>query len=116
METAVKSSVADSVRDEFKSYSSVVSAYCLTANLAAPVIRQLALRSVVKSVVEEEEELETRISEVLEEVGLMPKLEAQRIGRKKSASVIRPVKVCVSVYLAPLSFTKFQKTANARTR
>ena len=108
MENVVKSSVADSVKEEFKSYSSVVS----NSQPTAPVICQKALTSVVKSVVEEEdrsrnflvfglpeeeeEGLETRISEVLEEVGLKPKLEAQRIGKKKSASVIRPVKVCVS--------------------
>ena len=108
MEKVVKSSVADSVKEEFKSYSSVVS----TPQPTAPVICQKALTSVVKSVVEEEdrsrnflvfglpeeeeEGLETRIREVLEEVGLKPKLEAQRIGKKKSASVIRPVKVCVS--------------------
>ena len=44
---------------------------------------------------EEEEGLETRISEVLEEVGLKPKLEAQQIGKKKPANVVRLVKVCV---------------------
>ena len=108
MEKVVKSSVADSVKEEFKSYSSVVS----TPQPTAPVICQEALTSVVKSVVEEEdrsrnflvfglqeeeeEGLETRISEVLGEVGLKPKLEAQRIGKRKSDSVIRPVKVCVS--------------------
>ena len=108
MEKVVKSSVADSVKEEFKSYSSVVS----TPQPTAPVICQKALTSVVKSVVEEEdrsrnflvfglqeeeeEGLETRISEVLGEVGLKPKLEAQRIGKKKPDSVIRPVKVCVS--------------------
>ena len=108
MENVVKRSVADSVKEEFKSFSSVVS----NSQPTAPVICQKALTSVVKSVVEEEdrsrnflvfglpeeeeEGLETRISEVLEEVGLKPKLEAQRIDKKKSASVIRPVKVCVS--------------------
>ena len=42
------------------------------------------------------EELETKISGVFEEIGLKPKLEAQRIGKKKTASATRPVKVCVS--------------------
>ena len=76
MERVVKSSVADLVKEEFKSYSSVVS----TSQPTAPVICQKALTSVVKSVVEEEdrsrnslvfglpeeeeEGLETRISEV----------------------------------------------------
>ena len=109
MERVVKSSVADSVKEEFKSYNSVVS----TSQRTAPVICQKALTSVVKSVVEEEEDrsrnilifglpeeeeegLETRISEVFEEVGLKPKLEAQRIGKKKSASLVRQVKVSVS--------------------
>ena len=70
------------------------------------------LKTVVKTVVAEEdrsrnvlvfglpeedgEELETKISGVFEEIGLKPKLEAQRIGKKKTASSTRPVKVCVS--------------------
>ena len=51
MEKVVKSSVADSVKEEFKSYSSVVS----TPQPTAPVICQKALTSVVKSLVEEED-------------------------------------------------------------
>ena len=35
---------------------------------------------------EDGEELETKISGVFEEIGLKPKLEAQRIGKKKTAS------------------------------
>ena len=110
MEKVVKSSVANSVKEEFKSYSSVVS----SSQPTVPVICPEALTSVVKTVVaeedrsrnflvfglpEEEEEgdgVEKRISEVLQEVGVKPKLEAQRIGKKKTVSSTRPVKVCVS--------------------
>ena len=42
------------------------------------------------------EELETKISGMFEEIGLKPKLVAQRIGKKKTASATRPVKVSVS--------------------
>ena len=103
-----KNSVTDPVKEGFKSYSSVVSA----SQPTAPVICQKALKSDVKSAVEEEghsrnllvfglpeeeeEGFETRVSEVLEELCLTPKLKAQRIGKKKSSNVIRPVKVCIS--------------------
>ena len=108
MENVVKSSVATSVKEEFKSYSSVVSSSTPTAPTFCPE----ALKTVVKTVVAEEdrsrnvlvfglpeedgEELETKISGVFEETGLKPKLEAQRIGKKKTASSTRQVKVCVS--------------------
>ena len=108
MENVVKSSVATSVKEEFKSYSSVVSSSTPTAPTFCPE----DLKTVVKTVVAEEdrsrnvlvfglpeedgEELETKISGVFEEIGLKPKLEAQRIGKKKTASSTRPVKVCVS--------------------
>ena len=108
MENVVKSSVATSVKEEFKSYSSVVS----SSTSSAPTFSPEALKTVVKTVVAEEdrsrnvlvfglpeedgEELETKISRVFEEIGLKPKLEAQRIGKKKTTSATRPVKVCVS--------------------
>ena len=107
LENVVKSSVATSVKEEFKSHSSVVS----SSTPAAPTFCPETLKTVVKTVVAEEdrsrnalvfglpeedgEELETKIGGVFEEIGLKPKLEAQRIGKKKTASSTRPVKVCV---------------------
>ena len=109
LEKVVKSSVANSVKEEFKSYSSVVS----SSQPTAPTFCPEALKTVVQTVVAEEdrsrnllvfglpegdgEELETKVSEIFEEVGQKPKLEAQRIGKKKTdGATTRPVKVCVS--------------------
>ena len=109
LEEVVKSSVANSVKDEFKSYSSVVS----SSQPTAPTFCPEALKTVVETVIAEEdrsrnlivfglpegdgEELETKVSEIFEEIGQKPKLEAQRIGKKKTdGATTRPVKVCVS--------------------
>ncbi|KAL5254356.1 hypothetical protein ACHWQZ_G013964 [Mnemiopsis leidyi] len=109
MKKIVETSVADSVKGELMSYSSVVAN---SQPAAAPVISPEALKTVVKTVVAEEdrsrnllvfglpdeegEELEARISEVLEEVGQKPKVEVQRLGKKKTSTTTRPVKVRLS--------------------
>ena len=109
MKKVVENSVADSVKEEFKSYSSVVGN---SQPAAAPVISPEALKTVVKTVVaeedrsrnllvfglpdDEEEQLEERISEVLETVGQKPKIEVQRLGKKKTSTSTRPVKVRLS--------------------
>ena len=108
MKKTVSSSVADSVKAEFKSYSSVVQ----SLPAPSPVISPEALTTVVKTVVaeedrsrnflifglpeEKEEKLESQVSEVLETIGIKPKVEAQRIGKKKTAGSTRPVKVIAS--------------------
>ena len=122
MKKIVETSVADSVKEEFKSYSSVVSN---SQPVAAPVISPEALKTVVKTVVaeedrslnllvfglpeEEQEELEARISEVLEEVGQKPKVKVQRLGKKMTLTSTRPVKVCLTS-----SLIVHQILANAR--
>ena len=109
MKKVVENSVADSVKEEFKSYSSVVGN---SQPAAAPVISPEALKTVVKTVVaeedrsrnllvfglpdDEEEQLEETISEVLETVGQKPKIEVQRLGKKKTSTSTRPVKVRLS--------------------
>ena len=109
MKKVVETSVADSVKKEFKSYSSVVGN---SQPAAAPVVSPEALKTVVKIVVaeedrsrnllvfglpdDEEEQLEERISEVLETVGQKPKIEVQRLGKKKTSTSTRPVKVRLS--------------------
>ena len=109
MKKVVETSVADSVKEEFKSYSSVVGN---SQPAAAPVISPEVLKTVVKTVVaeedrsrnllvfrlpdDEEEQLEKRISEVLETVGQKPKMEVQRLGKKKTSTSTRPVKVRLS--------------------
>ena len=109
MKKTVSSSVADSVKAEFKSYSSVVQ----SLPPPSPVISPETLTTVVKTIVaeedrsrnllifglpeeKEEEKLDAQVSEVLETVGLKPKVEVQRIGRKKTDGSTRPVKVIAS--------------------
>ncbi|KAL5267695.1 hypothetical protein ACHWQZ_G004666 [Mnemiopsis leidyi] len=102
-------------------YSSVVAN---SEPAAAPVISPEALKTFVKTVVAEEdrshnllvfglpdeegEELEARISEVLEQVGQKPKVEVQRFG-KKTSTTTRPVKVRL-----PSSLIIHQILANPR--
>ena len=109
MKKTVSSSVADSVKAEFKSYSAVAQ----SLPPPSPVISPETLTTVVKTIVaeedrsrnllifglpeeKEEEKLDAQVSEVLETVGLKPKVEVQRIGRKKTDGSTRPVKVIAS--------------------
>ena len=122
MKKTVSSSVADSVKAEFNSYSSVVQ----SLPPPSPVISPEALTTVVKTIVaeedrsrnflifglpeeKEEEQLEAQVSEVLETIGMKPKVEAQRIGRRKTAGSTRPVKV-----IATNSLVVDQILSNAR--
>jgi len=122
MKKIVETSVADSVKEEIKTYSAVVSN---SQTVTAPVICPEALKNVVKTVVaeedrsrnllvfglpeEEQEELEARIGEVLEEIGQKPKVEVERLGKKKTSTCTRPVKVCLTS-----SLIVHQILANAR--
>ena len=91
MKKAVSSSVADTVKAEFKSYSSVAQSF----PGPSPVISPEALTTVVKTVVAEEdrsrnflifglsedkedENLEEQVSEVLESIGMNPKVSRLR--------------------------------------
>ena len=132
MKKVVETSVADSVKEEFKSYSSVVGN---SQPAAAPVISPEALKTVVKTVVAEEdrsqnllvfglpddkeEQLEERISEVLETVGQKPKIEVQRLGKKKTSTSACPVKVRLSssliVYQILDNARKLRLSAKFRT-
>ena len=108
LKDTVKSSVVDSVKAEFQTYSSIVE----NSQPKEQVISSETLQSVVKHVVEEEDrsrnvvvfglteenesELIDTVGEVFQNIGQKPKLvEACRIGRKSdsSAAPIRPVKV-----------------------
>ena len=79
----------------------------------SPVISPEALTTVVKAIVaeedrsrnflifglpgeKEEEKLDAQVNEILETVGMKPKVESQRIGRKKTDGSTRPVKVIAS--------------------
>ena len=118
MKKIVETSVADSVKEEIKTYSAVVSN---SQTVTAPVICPEALKVVVAEEdrsrnllvfglpEEEQEELEARIGEVLEEIGQKPKVEVERLGKKKTSTCTRPVKVCLTS-----SLIVHQILANAR--
>ncbi|KAL5270055.1 hypothetical protein ACHWQZ_G003514 [Mnemiopsis leidyi] len=103
LRATVVASVEDTVKAEFKSYSSVVQ------KTQSPVIAPSTLKSVVRTVVEEgdrsrsvmvfgleekkDEKLRDMVSELLLELNEKPKMEVTRIG--SSTSKTRPVKVTI---------------------
>ena len=110
LQSTVQSSVQETVKAEFVSYSAA-----LKKDMPPPkplAVTAEALRSVVKNVVEEEdrsrsvmlfdlpeesdEQLSNQISKVFEEVGLKPRFEASRLGNIGKSKKARPVKVYVS--------------------
>ena len=109
LKKTVKSSVVDSVKAEFKTYSAVVQSS--QSSQSEHVISKDILKTVVKDVVDEEdrsrnvvlfglleedeEDVNGRVAEVFESIGHKPKVESYRLGRKINDS-IRPVKVILS--------------------
>ena len=108
LKDSVKSSVEDSVKAEFKSYSSAVQSSPPKEQMVSPE----TLKHVVKHVIQEEdrsrnimlfglreetdEKLDAKVYEVLETLGHKPKIDACRLGFKNDKKAIRPVKVTVS--------------------
>ena len=106
MQTTVKTSVKDSVKAELQSYSEMVQK-SPTRTLEPEVVK-----SIVKTVVEEEdrsrsvmvfglqedgaEDLRKRVCDVFLEFGEQPRIEASRLGNLKSEGKARPVKVSFS--------------------
>jgi len=115
VEVTVKTAVEDSVKTEFQTYSEAVQAHIPAPSSPSAVVNQETLRSVVKHVVEEEDrsrnlmvfglpegddndkQLNSRVCEVFEHLGVKPRVEASRLGVKtKSSKSPRPIKVTLS--------------------
>ena len=96
------------MKAEFKSYSRAVQ-----ENLPPPAITPETVKSIVQTVVQEEdgsrsfmvfnlpdedeEQLCSKVGEVLQELGVKPVIEANRLGtRSKDTDTARPVKVFLS--------------------
>ena len=111
VETVVKSSVENNLKEQFKSYSEAAAEnvmVCKSDSLSDPA----TLKKVVKSVVQEEdrsrnvvifglsekkeENVEERVKEVFEVIGLKPPLQASRVGKTSKDDSKRPVKVSLS--------------------
>ena len=109
LQNAVKSSVAETVKAEFVSYSAAVQKNQKNQK-PSPALAPETLKSVVMKVAEEEdrsrslmvfglpeegdEELQDKVSAVFQEFGEKPRLDASRLGEKKdNAARARPVRV-----------------------
>ena len=112
LQTTVKTSVEDTVKAEFQSYSKVVQ-----ENLPQPAISQETVKTIIKTVVqeedrsrsfmvfnlpeEEEEQLSSKVGEVLQELGEKPRIEVSRLGTPcKDTDKVRPVRVDLSSSVA----------------
>jgi len=113
LQATVITSVESTVKAGFQSYSDVVQ-----QNLPQPVIGQETVKTIVKSVLqeedrsrsfmvfnlpeEEEEQLSSKVGAVLQELDEKPTIEASRLGTptKDSAKKTRPVKVILSSSVA----------------
>ena len=109
LKVTVKSSVEESVKSEFRSYSAVLQD---SSSNCEKSISTDELKRVVQNVVQEEdrsknlmifglpekldEELNATVSEVFQAVGEKPRVESCRVGRKTSDKTVRPVKVTVA--------------------
>jgi hypothetical protein len=111
VQTAVKTTVEDSVKEQFKSYSDIVQ----VCQPESPSLSPEVLKKVVQSVVQQEdrsrnlmvfgipetenENLSERIQDVFQEIGMKPTLETvSRLGKvsKEKTKRERPVKVTLS--------------------
>lgn len=105
--TSVKTSVQETVKEEFKTYSSVVKSGQQQMTPVTPT----NIVSVVKKVVEEEdrsrnimvfglvegesEDLAKKVGDVMEKIGEKPRIEVCRVGKAKDGKP-RPVKITLS--------------------
>jgi hypothetical protein len=111
VQTVVKTTVEDSVKEQFKSYSDIVQ----VCQPESPSLSPEVLKKVVQSVVQQEdrsrnlmvfgipetenENLSERIQDVFQEIGMKPTLETvSRLGKvsKEKTKRERPVKVTLS--------------------
>ena len=113
VKTVVETSVKSNLKEQFKSYSAAAAENVMvfqadTNGLSNPA----TLRKVVKSVIQGEdrsknviifglqerkgENIEERVEEMFQDIGLKPKLQAVRIGKVSKETTKRPVKVSFS--------------------
>ena len=106
LQTTVKTSVKDTVKAEFVSYSAMVQ------KQPAQTLEHDVVKTLVKTVVEEEdrsrsvlvfgledegaEDLQKKVGDVFLEIGEQPRIEASRLGKVVTGGKARPVKVCFS--------------------
>ena len=95
LQTTVKTSVKDTVKAEFVSYSAMVQ------KQPAQTLEHDVVKTLVKTVVfglndEGAEDLQKKVGDVFLEIEEQPRVEASRLGRVVTGGKARPVKVCFS--------------------
>ena len=112
VQTAVKTTVEDSVKEQFKSYSDAVQENVMVCQPDSPSLTPEFLKEVVQAVVqkedrsrnlmvfglpeEENDNLTERVQEVFQHIGFKPTMEVSRVGRVSKEKKKRPVKVTLS--------------------
>ena len=113
VKTVVETSVESNLKEQFKSYSAAAAENVMVCQTDTDGLSNPAsLRKVVKSVVQEEdrsknviifglqerkgENIEERVEEIFQDIGLKPKLQAVRVGKVSKETTKRPVKVSFS--------------------
>ena len=108
LQSSVKTSVGESVKAEFESYSAALQSTSVPAAVSEPVSSD-TIKQVVQTVYQEEdrsknliifglpeqqnEDLSELVNEVFQEIGVKPRVESCRVGRRRSGNTIRPVQV-----------------------
>ena len=111
LECDISEAVDKSVKSSFTSYSEAVKSKIVDSSVTSPVINRESLQQVAKQIAvaeeltrnvmvfglpeQEDDQLESALSEVFEQLGEKPKFEAARLGKHKD-SVVRPVRVTMS--------------------
>ena len=113
VQTAVKTTVEDSVKEQFKSYSDAVQENVMVCQPDGPSFTPEVLKKVVQSVVRQEdrsrnlmvfgipekekENLTELVQDVFQEIGIKPSIETvSRVGKVGKEKTKRPVKVTLS--------------------
>ena len=113
VKTVVETSVESNLKEQFKSYSAAAAENVMVCQADGDGLSNPAtLRKVVKSVVQEEdrsknviifglqerkgENVEERVEEIFQDIGLKPKLQAVRVGKVSKEATKRPVKVSLA--------------------
>jgi len=113
IQTAVKTTVEDSVKEQFKSYSDAVQENVMVCQPQTETVAPEVLKQVVQSVVQQEdrsrnlmifglsekenEDVTEQVKQVFQEIGIKPAImEVSRVGKSIKEKKTRPVKVILS--------------------
>jgi hypothetical protein len=113
IQTAVKTTVEDSVKEQFQSYSDAVQENVMVCQPQTETVAPEVLKQVVQAVVQQEdrsrnlmvfglsekenEDITEQVQQVFQEIGIKPAImEVSRVGKSSKEKKKRPVKVILS--------------------